>query len=368
MAFSLRTTPPAVTMLVGLQGVGKTTTAAKLAMWLKESKKKNVLLAGCDISRPAAIEQLASLAGQIGVDVFQMPVDEKTSSIDRAKAALKYAENHFYDVLIVDTAGRNNINESLMVEMQAMAKAIKPVESLLVVDSLMGQQALSVAASFEGKLDLTGLILTKVDSDARGGAALSAKFITQKPIKFLGSGEKVAALEVFHPDRIASRILGLGDIVSLAEQAEKQLDHKKNLNLRKKLKAGGNFTLEDFRHQINEVNKMGGLSQMLEKLPFGNAPDHAVLTQAQQFKRFGVMIDSMTIKERKMPDILDSSRKLRVANGSGNSVPQLNTMLKQFKQIQKMMKKTNKPGGMKNMQRMMQQMQGGAGPSANMLK
>lgn len=354
----VRATPPVVIMLAGLQGVGKTTTAAKLAVWIAHTHKKQVMLAGCDLARPAAIEQLDTLAKKVGALLFCPPIDAYKSVKERALAAKKQAENTFCDVLIVDTAGRSAMDDALMEELSALHKALNPIETLLVIDAMMGQSALLVADAFGRTLDLTGLILSKADSDTRGGAALSAKHITGKPIKFIGQGEAMDALHMFHPDRIANRILGLGDMTSLLEEADKKLDSKKQLALGKKLKAGGLFSLEDFRSQIDEMNKMGGMSTMLEKLPFGGANARVMEAQQATFRRFAVMIDSMTHQERRNPDILNPSRKQRIAVGSGHQLHHVNSLLKQFKQMQKMMKKASKPGGIKNMQRMMQSLQG----------
>lgn len=353
--------PPAVILMAGLQGAGKTTSVAKLARHLKEQQKKKVLVVSADVYRPAAIEQLRTLADEVGVGFFESDITQKPVAI--AQDAIKEAKIRAYDVLIVDTAGRLAIDEQMMGEIKALHAAINPIETLFVVDAMTGQDAANTAKAFNDALPLTGVILTKADADSRGGAALSVKTITGKPIKFLGVGEKSTALELFHPDRMASRILGMGDVLSLIEEAEQKLDKKKAEKLAKKIGKGKRFDLEDFRDQLQQMKNMGGMGAMLEKLPgMGNM---AQLAQEQaSMKMFGQMeaiINSMTPAERRNPDILNGSRKRRITQGSGTELQDLNRLIKQHKQMQKMMRKLGQKGGMQGMMRGMQGMMGGAG-------
>ena len=347
---NLAVEPPAVILVAGLQGAGKTTTVAKLARFLKEQKKKNVLVASADIYRPAAIKQLETLAGEIGVTFF--PSDNSQRPVTIAESAIAAAKLKFYDVVIIDTAGRLHVDDDMMDEIGALHLAIQPVETLFIVDSLTGQDAANTAKAFNDKLPLTGIILTKVDADSRGGAALSVRSITGKPIKFLGVGEQTTALDPFHPDRIASRILGMGDILSLIEEAEQKLDKKKADKLAKKIKKGKRFDLEDFKDQLQQMNNMGGVGEMLEKLP--GMANMAQMAQQQveskMFVRMEAIINSMTPKERRNPDLLNGSRKRRITKGSGTQIQDLNRLLKQHKQMQKMMKKM-KGGGMEKIMR-----------------
>jgi signal recognition particle subunit SRP54 len=342
--------PPAVVLMAGLQGSGKTTSTAKLARWLKERKKKSVLVASCDVYRPAAIDQLQTLATDVGADFFPSHSDQDPVAI--AAAALEHARKKHLDVLIVDTAGRLHIDEAMMGEIQRVHAAINPVETLFVVDSMTGQDAANTARAFNDALPLSGIVLTKTDGDARGGAALSIRSITGKPIKFLGVGEKTEALEPFHPDRVASRILGMGDVLSLVEEAERKVDKKKAANLARKLHKGKRFDLEDFHDQLEQMMGMGGLGSLIDKLPgVGQLPQN-VRDQVndRDMHRMLAIIRSMTAQERRFPDIIKGSRRRRIAAGSGTQVQDVNRLLKQFMQMQKMMKKMSK-GGMKNMMR-----------------
>jgi len=346
----LNVQPPAVVLMAGLQGSGKTTSTAKLARWLKERKKKSVLVASCDIYRPAAIEQLKTLAGEVGVEFFPSHTGQDPVAI--AEAALDHARRHHVDVVIVDTAGRLHIDSEMMDEIQRLHAAVKPVETLFVVDSMTGQDAANTARAFHDALPLTGVVLTKADGDARGGAALSIREITGKPIKFLGVGEKTEALEPFHPDRVASRILGMGDVLSLVEEAEHKVDKEKAARLAKKLHKGKRFDLEDFSEQLEQMMGMGGLGSLMDKLPgVGQLPQNVrEQVNDRELHRMLAIIRSMTPKERRYPDIIKGSRRRRIAMGSGNQVQDVNRLLKQFTQMQKMMKKMSK-GGMKNMMR-----------------
>ena len=355
-SLNLTTAPPAVILMAGLQGAGKTTTVAKLARLLKEQQKKRVVVVSADVYRPAAIEQLQTLAAEVGVTFIESSPDQAPVAI--ATAAVQSAKQQLADVLLVDTAGRLAVDEAMMAEIKQLHASIKPIETLFVVDAMTGQDAANTAKAFNDALPLTGIVLAKTDGDARGGAALSARTITGKPIKFLGSGEKTDALEVFHADRIASRILGMGDVLSLIEEAERKVDKTKAQRFARKMQQGQKFDLEDFRDQLQQMANMGGLSSMLDKLPgMGQLPASA---QAQlddgQFKRMGVIIDSMTVKERRFPDLLNGSRKQRIAAGSGTQIADINRLLKQHKQMQKMMKKVGKKGGMQKMMRGMQGM------------
>ena len=351
-SLNLSTTPPAIILMAGLQGAGKTTSTAKLAKLLKERDKKKVMVVSVDVYRPAAIKQLETLAAELDVGFFPSNIEQKP--IDIATAAIDEAKKGFYDVLIVDTAGRLAVDEAMMAEISGLQKAIKPVETLFVVDAMTGQDAANTAKAFDDNMPLTGVILTKADADTRGGAALSVRAITGKPIKFIGIGEKVDALEPFHPDRIASRILGMGDVLSLIEEAEQKLDKKKAEKLANKIKKGKGFDLEDFRDQLQQMQNMGGVSGMLEKLPgMGNLAQAAATANVdtKMFKRMEVIIDSMTPLERRKPDLLNGSRKRRITDGSGTQIQDLNRLLKQHKQMSKMMKKMGKKGGMTNLMR-----------------
>ncbi|MBE9540135.1 MAG: signal recognition particle protein [Proteobacteria bacterium] len=349
-ALNLATAPPAVILVAGLQGAGKTTSVAKLARLLKERDKKSVTVVSVDVYRPAAIKQLETLAGEVGVDFFPSEATQKPLGI--AKAAIEHAKIRFSDVVIVDTAGRLAIDGDMMHEIAQLHASINPIETLFVVDAMTGQDAANTAKAFGETLPLTGVILTKVDADTRGGAALSVRAVTGKPIKFLGVGEKTTALDPFHPDRLASRILGMGDVLSLIEEVEQKVDKKKAERLARKIKKGKKFDLEDFREQLQQMNNMGGITGMLDKLP-GMGSMAKVAKQnldMKMFSRMEVMIDSMTPRERRNPEIIVGSRKRRITLGSGTQVQDLNRLLKQHKQMQKMMKKM-KGGGMEKMMR-----------------
>ncbi len=353
-ALDLAAVPPAVILMAGLQGAGKTTTTGKLAKWIHENLKKKVLLVSCDIYRPAAIEQLKTIAGQLGVDFFESDPSQKP--LDIAERALDYGKKHYFDVLIVDTAGRLAIDEAMMKEIAALHAGLNPVETLFVVDAMQGQDAVNTAKAFSETLPLTGVILTKLDGDARGGAALSVRHVTGKPVKFVGVGEKLNGLEVFHPERMASRILGMGDVLSLIEEAARGVDQEEAIRLAKKVKSGKGFDLEDFKAQIQQMRKMGGMNALMDKLP-------AQLTQAAQgsqvddraMSKVEGIINSMTPLERTKPEIIKASRKRRIAAGAGVSVQEVNRLLNQFEQTQKMMKMVSK-GGMAKMLRGMKGM------------
>ncbi|MCF6337184.1 MAG: signal recognition particle protein [Gammaproteobacteria bacterium] len=345
----LTTRPPAVILMAGLQGSGKTTSVAKLSRWLKERKKKSVMVASADVYRPAAIEQLKTLAAEVDVEFF--PSDPSQKPLTIAQNALDQARKQAMDVLIIDTAGRLAIDDEMMAEIKALHAGIDPVETLFVVDSMTGQDAANTARAFNEALPLTGIILTKTDGDARGGAALSIRQITGKPIKFLGVGEKTTALEAFHPDRMASRILGMGDVMSLIEEAQHKVDHKEAEKLAKKVAKGKGFDLEDFRNQLQQMQNMGGIAALMDKMPgMGQMAGAAKNVDEKQFKRLEAIISSMTMKERQFPAIIKGSRKRRIAIGSGVQVQDVNRLLKQFTQMQKMMKKM-KGGGMAKMMR-----------------
>jgi signal recognition particle subunit SRP54 len=347
---NLAVRPPAVVLMAGLQGSGKTTSTAKLARHLREREKKSVLLVSVDVYRPAAIEQLQRLAQQVGVNFFPSRPDQPP--LDIARAALEQARVSAADVLIVDTAGRLHVDAAMMDEIRALHAALDPVETLFVVDSMTGQDAVNTAKAFNDALPLSGVILTKTDGDARGGAALSVRAVTGKPIKFLGVGEKTDALEPFHPERLASRILGMGDVLSLVEQAQRTVDQDKAQQLAKKISKGTGFDLDDFREQMQQMEKMGGIASLMDKLPgMGQAPDAAQLQQGEkQMKRMVAIINSMTPDERRKPDIIRGSRKRRIAAGSGTQVQDVNRLLKQFGEMQGMMKRMGK-GGMQKMLR-----------------
>ena len=353
-ALDLATTPPAVILMAGLQGSGKTTTSGKLARMLREQMKKKVLLASADVYRPAAIEQLKTLAAQVEVDFFPSTGSDKP--VDIAQGALDFARRHYHDVLIVDTAGRLAIDETMMREIRALHAALNPIETLFVVDAMQGQDAVNVARAFADALPLTGVVLTKLDGDARGGAALSVRQVTGKPIKFAGVGEKLAGLEVFHPDRMASRILGMGDVLSLIEDAQRTVDHGEAEKFARKIKSGKGFDLEDFKQQIGQMKKMGGVNALLDKLP-GQLAQAAGKAQMddRQVRRIEGIINSMTRQERARPELLKASRKRRIAAGAGVSVQEVNRLLSQFEQTQKMMKMMAK-GGMGKLMRSMKGM------------
>lgn len=356
---NLQTQRPAVILMAGLQGSGKTTTTAKLANLLKNNKQKTVLVASADIYRPAAIEQLKLLAEQI--DVHYFPSDSSQAPVSIAKNAVDYAKKQLIDVVLIDTAGRLHIDTDMMNEIRQIHQAINPIETLFVVDSMTGQDAANTAKAFHDALPLTGVILTKMDGDARGGAALSLRYITGKPIKFVGVGEKIDAFEVFHPDRMASRILGMGDILSLVEEAQRKIDKKQAAKIEKKIKKGGKeFDLEDFRTQLQQMRSMGGLSAIISKIPgMGQIPQAAQNNVNDKvFGQMEAIIGSMTRKERRYIHLINGSRKRRIAQGSGTQVQDVNRLLKQFQQMQKMMKKLKG----NNMSKMMRQMKG-MGPS-----
>lgn len=349
-SLDLKTQPPAVLMVAGLQGAGKTTSVAKLALWLRERAAKKVLLVSCDVHRPAAIQQLKTLAAQVEVDFF--PSDASQDPVSIAKSAISQARKQFSDVLIIDTAGRLHVDEQMMHEIKRIHSAVDPVETLFVVDSMTGQDAANSAKAFNEALPLTGVFLTKADGDARGGAALSVRHVTGKPIKFIGTGEKINALEPFYPDRVASRILGMGDVLSLVEEAHRNVDQKQARKLANKLSKGKGFNLEDLRGQMEQMMSMGGVTSLLDKLPgIANVPQ-AVKNQAQDrdLKRMIAIINSMTPQERQFPQLIKGSRKRRIALGSGTKVQDVNRLLKQHTQMQKMMKKFSK-GGMNKMMR-----------------
>ena len=354
----LTTQPPAVVLMAGLQGAGKTTTVGKLAKFLQEREKKKVMVVSADVYRPAAIKQLETLAGEVGASFHPSASDQKP--LDIARSAIDAAKRGAYDVLLVDTAGRLTVDNDMMEEIKDLHAGINPIETLFVVDAMTGQDAANTAKAFNDALPLTGIILAKADGDARGGAALSVRHITGKPIKFMGMGEKVDALEPFHPDRVASRILDLGDVLTLIEEAERKIDKSKADRLAKKLKTGKGFDLEDFLDQIQQMKNMGGLTGMLDKLPgMGNLGAMAKQTTAAegQFKQVESIIFSMTRDERRFPDKINGSRKKRIAAGSGTQIQDVKRVLKQHKQMQKMMKKVSGKGGMQKMMRAM----GGAG-------
>jgi len=355
-SLDLATQPPAVILLAGLQGSGKTTTAGKLARWLRKDLRKKVLLASCDVYRPAAIEQLKTLAGQVEAEFFPSAVGEKP--VDIAVRALDYARKHYADVLIVDSAGRLAIDQEMMREIGELHAALKPIETLFVVDAMQGQDAVNTAKAFGDALPLTGIVLTKLDGDARGGAALSVRSVTGKPVKFAGVGEKLDALEPFHPDRMASRILGMGDVLSLIEDVHKSVDVAEAEKLAKKVKSGKDFDLEDFKQQVAQMRKMGGLAGLADKLP-GNlgqlAQQGALGMDDKAIRRLEGIINSMTPGERAKPELIKATRKRRIAAGAGVTVQEVNRLLNQFEQTQKMMKMMAK-GGMAKMMRSMKGM------------
>ncbi|MBB3220675.1 signal recognition particle protein [Pseudoduganella umbonata] len=351
--------PPAIILMAGLQGVGKTTTVGKLAKYLREQKKKKVLTVSADVYRPAAIAQLQSVTGQAGADFFPSTAQDKP--VDIALSALDWAKKHYHDVLIIDTAGRLGIDEEMMKEIAAVHGAVKPIETLFVVDAMLGQDAINTAKAFNDALPLTGIVLTKLDGDSRGGAALSVRHITGKPIKFAGVSEKLDGLEAFDPARMANRILGMGDILALVEEARKGVDAKAAADLAAKVKAGGKFDMNDFKAQLGQMKKMGGMAGLVDKLPaqFQQAAGNANMDQAEkQVRRMVGIIDSMTPAERAKPDLIKAARKRRIAAGAGVQVQEVNRMLNQFEQMQTMMKKLQ-GGGMMKMMRSMKGMMPG---------
>lgn len=369
-ALDLKAQPPVVILLAGLQGSGKTTTAAKLALTLKEQKKK-VMLASADIYRPAAIKQLEVLAKSIDVDFFPSTQTQQPQEI--ATKALDCAKKQYMDVLIFDTAGRLHIDDAMMREIKILHETLNPM-SIFVVDSMMGQDAVNTAKAFNDAIDITGVILTKTDGDARGGAALSVKETTGKPILFLGTGEKIEPLEAFHPERVASRILGMGDMISLIEEVERKSDKKKSEKLAKKLKKGVGFNLEDYKAQLEQMNSMGGVAGMMNKLPGMNQLTSGQLDDKAEdtTKNTIAIINSMTNLERRRPKILldarASSRRNRIAKGAGKDPKDVRKLLKQFEQMQKMMKKVSRPGGMQKMMRGMEGMMGNMDSFKHMFK
>jgi len=355
---NLSTTPPAIILMAGLQGAGKTTSAGKLAKLLKERFKKKVLLVSADVYRPAAIEQLKTLAAQVGVDFFASDISQKP--VDIALAAKQWAKTHFHDVLIIDTAGRLAIDEAMMAEIKAMHAAVEPIETLFTVDAMQGQDAVNVAKAFNEALPLTGVVLTKLDGDSRGGAALSVRHITGKPIKLVGVSEKMDGLEAFYPERMASRILGMGDVLSLVEAAQQSVDAGEAQKLAEKFKKGKDFDFNDFKIQLSQMRKMGGVSAMMDKLPaqLTQAAQMAPDLQEKQLRRTEGIINSMTPLERRKPELLKATRKRRIAAGAGVTVQEVNRILAQFEQMQKMMKMM-KGGGMAKMMRGMKGMMPG---------
>lgn len=349
--------PPAIVLMAGLQGAGKTTTVGKLAKYVREQHKKKVLVVSCDVYRPAAIEQLRLLAEQVGVEWF--PSSDRDEPVAIARAALEHARRHLFDVLLVDTAGRLAIDEAMMQEIKVLHAALNPIETLFVVDAMQGQDAVNTARAFSEALPLTGVVLTKLDGDARGGAALSVRQITGKPIKFVGVAEKVGGLEPFHPERMASRVLGMGDVLSLIEEAQKSVDQEEAKKMMAKVKSGKGFDLEDFKMQIVQMRKMGGISGLMDKLPAqltgqlgGQLPAGA---DEKAINRIEGIINSMTRQERSKPELIKASRKRRIAAGAGVTVQEVNRLLNQFETTQKMMKQFSKGGigklmrGMKGM-------------------
>ncbi|MEX2365541.1 MAG: signal recognition particle protein, partial [Pseudohongiellaceae bacterium] len=347
---NLQAVPPAVILMAGLQGAGKTTTVGKLALWLQKNRNKSVMVVSADVYRPAAIKQLETIAAEVGAVFF--PSDSTQQPEQIVRDAIREAKKQFVDVLFVDTAGRLAIDEAMMAEIRALHDVANPVETLFVVDAMTGQDAANTAKAFNDALPLTGVVLTKTDGDARGGAALSVRHITGKPVKFLGIGEKPDGLEAFHPDRVASRILGMGDVLSLIEDVERKVDKDKAQRLAKKIKRGKRFDLQDFKEQLEQMQNMGGIGNLLDKMPGmgGMSQAAAGLADDKTFNRMEAIINSMTLKERRNPDILNGSRKRRITQGSGTHIQDLNRLLKQHKQMQKVMKKM-KGGGLANMMR-----------------
>ena len=344
VSLDLSTKPPAVILMAGLQGSGKTTTVAKLAKILLDQKKK-VLVASADVYRPAAIEQLKTLAAGLNVDCFDSSPKDKPIKI--ASSTLDYAKKYFFDVVIFDTAGRLGVDEVMMKEIKQLHKTLMPIETLFVVDAMQGQDAVNTAKSFGEALPLTGIVLTKLDGDSRGGAALSVRYVTDKPIKYIGVSEKTDGLEAFHPERMASRILGMGDIVGLVEEAQKNVDIKEAEKLAEKVKSGKNFDLDDFKNQISQMKKMGGVGAMMDKMPSqisGAASKVNPEDGDKSLIQIEAIISSMTFQERKHPDVIKAKRKIRIANGSGVQVQDVNRLLKQFEEMKKMMKMFSKGG------------------------
>ena len=357
----LASQPPAIILMAGLQGAGKTTTVGKISKWLRENRKKKVLTVSCDVYRPAAIDQLKTVAQQAGVDFFPSQPDQKPADI--ARAAVDWARNHYHDVLIVDTAGRLGIDQAMMDEIRLLHDTLHPIETLFVVDAMQGQDAVNTAKAFNDTLPLTGVVLTKLDGDSRGGAALSVKAITGKPIKFVGVGEKLTGLDVFHPDRMANRILGMGDIVALVEQAHANVDHAAAQELAEKLKKGSRFDLNDFLAQLSQMKKLGGLSSLMEKMPAeiqGKASAEDMDKAERDMRRMQGIIHAMTPAEREKPELIKAARKRRIATGAGVAVHEVNRLLNQFSQMQSVMKKMQK-GGLAKMMRAMKGMKGGGG-------
>ena len=342
---------PAVLVLAGLQGSGKTTSAAKLGRWLKREKSLRVMLAGCDIYRPAAVEQLRMLANDNGLEWYEAPPGQTPEEI--AAAAFRVARARLVDVLIIDSAGRLHVDEPMMAEIRRLHSILNPSDTLFVVDSLMGQDAVNTAAAFNALIPLTGLILTKVDGDGRGGAALSARQVTGKPILFIGTGEKADELQLFHPERIASRILGMGDMLSLIEDVERGAETEEGARLARKAMKGSGFDLGDFRDQLRQMRGMGGMAGLMEKLPFAQSLPPAAASQLndRELVRLVAIINSMTPAERRRPDIINGSRKRRIAAGSGTQIQDVNRLLKQFRQLQTVMKRLTRKGGMARMPR-----------------
>ncbi len=358
---NLNVPAPAIILMAGLQGAGKTTTVGKLAKHLKEKRKKKVMVVSADVYRPAAIEQLKTLADQVGVLFFPSAPEQKP--VDIVRAAIDDARKSFADVLIVDTAGRLAIDDAMMAEIKALHAAVNPAETLFVVDAMTGQDAANTAKAFGEALPLTGVVLTKTDGDARGGAALSVRHITGKPIKFTGTGEKVDGLDVFHPERVASRILDMGDVLSLVEQVEQQVDKDKAQKLAEKVAKGKKFDLNDMRDQLEQMQNMGGIGGLMDKLPgLGQIPEHlkAQVSQSKEVPRMIAIINSMTKKERRNPGLLNGSRRARIARGSGTQPADVNKLMKQYMQMEKMMGKLA-GGGMKGMMRNMKGMLGAMG-------
>jgi len=357
---NLNVPAPAVILMAGLQGAGKTTTVGKLAKHLKERRKKKVMVVSADVYRPAAIEQLKTLAQQVDVLFFPSSADQKPEAI--VKAAIEDAKKSYVDVLIVDTAGRLAIDAAMMAEIKALHAAVNPVETLFVVDAMTGQDAANTAKAFSEALPLTGVVLTKTDGDARGGAALSVRYVTGRPIKFIGTGEKTDGLDVFHPDRVASRILDMGDVLSLVEQVEQQVDKDKAAKLAEKVVKGKKFDLNDMKDQLEQMQNMGGLHGLLDKLPgMGQIPDNVKnQVTGKEVPRMIAIINSMTKKERRHPDLLNGSRRARIARGAGLTPADVNRLMKQYQQMEKMMSKLSQ-GGMKGLMRGMKGMMGGRG-------
>ena len=348
-SLNLNVPAPAVILVAGLQGAGKTTSVAKLGKWCREKHDKSVVVTSCDVYRPAALEQLRVLAEENQLEYF--PADEQQKPVDIAAAALKHTRSRFADVLIVDTAGRLHIDEEMMLEIQRIHGVLNPSDTLFLVDSMMGQDAVNVAQRFNEALDLTGVILTKVDGDARGGAALSVRHVTGKPILFLSTGEKTSELSLFHSDRIASRILGMGDMLSLIEEVEQKTDQEKAKKIARKLKKGKGFDLNDFRDQVRQMQSMGGLSGLMDKMPGMQQLPAGITGQERELVKIEAIINSMTPGERRFPAVINGSRKKRIAFGSGSQIQDINRLLKQFNRMLKMMKKLTRKGGMENMMR-----------------